>query len=402
MSQVGRKSLNRQNAMALKRAVEVAEQFVSVFGTTPQVFRAPGRVNLIGEHTDYNDGFVMPAAIGFYTYVGVTENQSDLLRVYSRQFDESIELPLHDLVGPPRRHWSDYVRGVAAELRDAGCEIGGANLVIDGDVPLGAGLSSSAAIEMATALAFTALRGTNFPRIELVKLCQRAENQYSGTKCGIMDQFISCFGIANQAVMLDCRSLSATQVPLPSTVHLLICNTMVKHELAGGEYNDRRASCERSVAKLSQSIPNVQALRDISLEQLEQHRRLLDDVDYRRCRHVITENARVSEAARVLAHDDLSRFGELMCQSHESLDKDYEVTSEELNIMVELARQIDGVYGARMTGGGFGGCTINLVDATKSKKFKKLIACGYKAETGLEPEVYICSASDGASQVLLS
>jgi len=384
--------------MTDQRAAKIAEQFIAVYETAPLVFRAPGRVNLIGEHTDYNDGFVMPAAIGFYTHVAAGKNEDGVLRIHAQQFGESVEFALDRLAGPPRRHWSDYVRGVAAELQDAGVGGSGANLLVDGDVPLGAGLSSSAAIEMATALALATLNSAHLAKIELVKLCQRAEHKYAGTKCGIMDQFISCFGMANHALMLDCRSLDATQLPLPSPASLVICNTMVRHELAGGEYNERRSSCERSVKRLGQVLPGIQALRDVKIEELEQHRSLLNDVDYRRCRHVVTENARVQEAAHALTAGNLGRFGELMYESHESLDRDYEVTCEELNAMVRLARRADGVYGARMTGGGFGGCTVNLVDAEKSETFKQAMVAGYKAETGIVPEVYVCAASAGASQ----
>jgi galactokinase len=379
----------------------IADRFRALFGAEPQMFRAPGRVNLIGEHTDYNDGFVMPAAVGFYTYVAAAKNKDRLLRVYSEQFGESIEFAMGELTGPPRKHWSDYVRGVATELLEAGCALEGANLLVDGQVPLGAGLSSSAAIEVATALALSSLAGVDADRVELAKLCQRAENRYSGAQCGIMDQFISCFGTVNHALLLDCRSLSVSLLPLPEGARLVICNTMTKHALAGGEYNQRRASCERAVKTISKSMPKVRALRDVSLPQLERHRSLLDEVDYRRCRHVVTENARVTEAAAALVQENLNRFGELMYQSHASLDKDYEVTCEELNLMVQLARERDGVYGARMTGGGFGGSTVNLVEAGKAEAFRSEIVSRYETKTGIRPEVYICSASDGAASVPL-
>lgn len=377
-------------------AKSLVERFEELFGAHPQLFRAPGRVNLIGEHTDYNDGFVMPAAIGFYTWVAAARRNDGKLTVHSEQFSETVGMDLGALAGPPRKHWTDYVRGVAAVLQSAGYDLRGASLLIHGEVPLGAGLSSSAAIEVSTALALTAIAGIEIPRLVLAKLCQRAENEYSGARCGIMDQFISCFGQSDHALMLDCRDLSYKPVPVPHEVKLVICNTMVKHELAGGEYNQRRASCEAGVALLQQSSPKVRALRDVSLEDLETQRAALGDEVYRRCRHVISENQRVVEAAGALQAGDLSRFGELMYQSHESLDKDYEVSCDELNMMVDVARGIEGVYGARMTGGGFGGCTVNLVRAAAVKDFESAVIEGYRKATGLEPMVYICSAAQGA------
>lgn len=375
------------------------QRFEQLFGVRPQLFRAPGRVNLIGEHTDYNDGFVMPAAIGFYTWVAAAPRNDRKLKVHSEQFSATVEMDLGALAGPPRKHWTDYVRGVAAVLQSAGYDLQGASLLIQGEVPLGAGLSSSAAIEVSAALALTAVSGIEVPRLVLAKLCQRAENEYSGARCGIMDQFISCFGQSDHALMLDCRDLSYKPVPIPQEAKLVICNTMVKHELAGGEYNQRRASCEAGVAFLKQSSLKIRALRDVTLQDLEQNRAALGDGVYRRCRHVISENERVVEAAGTLQAGDLSRFGELMYQSHESLDKDYEVTCEELNIMVGLAREIDGVYGARMTGGGFGGCTVNLVRADAVARFQSTVMTGYRSATGLDPMIYICSAAQGAGPV---
>jgi galactokinase len=394
-------TLGWQNSVELSRAEALVRRFREVFGSSPELFRAPGRVNLIGEHTDYNHGFVMPAAINFDIYVAVAKGTNRFLQIHSEQFGESITLGFDQLTSPPRGHWSDYVRGVAAELLEAGYPLEGANLLISGEVPLGAGLSSSAAIEVATALALTSVGGVSVPRLELARLCQRAENHYSGARCGIMDQFISCFGKSNHAIMLDCRTLSFTHVPLPPQTQLVICNTKIRHELACGEYNERRGSCERAVKEISKFLPGARALRDVRLEDLERHRNILRDVDYRRCRHIVTENARVAKAANELANENLIRFGELMYQSHASLDKDYEVTCEELNIMVNLARGMEGVYGARMTGGGFGGCTINLVDARRVGDFKSEIVSRYKAETSLLPEVYVCSAADGAGPVSL-
>jgi galactokinase len=375
----------------------VAERFLAVYGTSPSgLFRAPGRVNLIGEHTDYNDGFVMPAAIDFSCYSAIRSRSDRTLSVYSQQFQENIEFNLDRLGGPPKKHWTDYVRGVAAVLRDEGYPLKGADLLIDGQVPIGSGLSSSASIEVSSALALTSLGGITVPLGTLARLCQRAENAYTGARCGIMDQFVSCFGRQDQALLLDCRSLEMTYLALPPNVGLVICNTMVRHELAAGEYNERRASCERSIEAIRKFLPNIRALRDLTLEDLEKYRSLLPEIDFRRCRHVITENARVIDAKEALRHVDLARFGQLMYQSHNSLNHDYEVSCRELNLMVSLARNIPGVYGARMTGGGFGGCTINLVEREVVPEFQTSVAREYEKLTDLSPQIFASSAAGGA------
>lgn len=375
----------------------VAERFLAVYGTSPSgLFRAPGRVNLIGEHTDYNDGFVMPVAIDFSCYSAIRSRSDRTLSVYSQQFQENIEFNLDRLVGPPKKHWSDYVRGVAAVLRDEGYPLKGADLLIDGQVPIGSGLSSSASIEVSSALALTSLGGITVPLGTLARLCQRAENEYTGARCGIMDQFVSCFGRQDQALLLDCRSLEMTYLALPPNVRLVICNTMVRHELAAGEYNERRASCERSIEAIRKFLPNIRALRDLTLEDLEKYGSLLSEIDFRRCRHVITENARVIDAKEALGHVDLARFGQLMYQSHNSLNHDYEVSCRELNLMVSLARNLPGVYGARMTGGGFGGCTINLVEREAVTEFQTSVAQEYEKLTDLSPQISASSAAGGA------
>lgn len=375
----------------------VAERFLAVYGTSPSgLFRAPGRVNLIGEHTDYNDGFVMPAAIDFCCYSAIRSRSDRTLSVYSQQFQENIEFNLDRLVGPPKKHWTDYVRGVAAVLRDEGYPLKGADLLIDGQVPIGSGLSSSASIEVSSALALTSLGGITVPLGTLARLCQRAENAYTGARCGIMDQFVSCFGRQDHALVLDCRSLEMTYLALPPNVRLVICNTMVRHELAAGEYNERRASCERSIEAIRKFLPNIRALRDLTLEDLEKYGSLLSEIDFRRCRHVITENARVIDAKEALRHVDLARFGQLMYQSHNSLNHDYEVSCRELNLMVSLARNLPGVYGARMTGGGFGGCTINLVEREVVPEFQTSVAREYEKLTDLSPQIFASSAAGGA------
>jgi len=365
-----------------------------------RVFRAPGRVNLIGEHTDYNDGFVMPAAIDFSTWVTISPLDEHKLSIFSENFGEHVEFDLNETSPIPRKHWSDYVVGVAVMLERAGYRLRGGKLRIRGEVPLGSGLSSSAAIEVATGCALAANSDLTINRTELAKLCRQAENDFVGARVGIMDQFVSCHGQAKKALLLDCRSLEFELLPLAENASLVVCNTMVKHELASGAYNERRAQCEAGVKHLAAVLPNVSALRDVTLEQLQQYGRNLPDVIYRRCLHVISENARVLEAGEALKQGDLDLFGQLMNQSHRSLREDYEVSCPELDLMVELARTLSGVYGARMTGGGFGGCTVNLVAVEDVGQFKRTVTEGYEKAMKLLPEIYVCDVANGAEEVI--
>ena len=360
-------------------------------------YRAPGRVNLIGEHTDYNDGFVMPAAIDLYTEVSITPRDDRRLFIRSDNFSESVEIDLDDPNPRARGHWSDYVCGVAVALELAGHRLKGADIEIGSNIPIGSGLSSSAALEVVSGYAVLRNSDIVIDRVELAGLCQRAENDFVGMRCGIMDQFISCFGRAGRALMLDCRSLEYQLLPLPENVRLVICNTMVKHELGSSEYNTRRQECETGVRHFAKVLSSVTALRDVTMNDLERYGFDLPGVIFKRCRHVITENARVVEAGDALERGDLPAFGRLMAESHSSLCDDYEVSCEELNIMVELATQVEGVYGARMTGGGFGGCTINLLEADRVARFKQSVARDYEQATGIAPEIYACSTADGVA-----
>jgi galactokinase len=379
---------------------EFKGKFKARFGVEPLLFRAPGRVNLIGEHTDYNDGFVMPSAIDMYTWVAVSPRPDRRLDIHSENYSERAEFDLNDPNPTPRKHWSDYPRGVAVILEKAGHRLKGANLMIAGEVPLGSGLSSSAAIEVATALALLGNSGIEVERVALAKLCQRAENEFVGMRCGIMDQFISLCGHAHQTLMLDCRSLEYRLLPLPQELRLVICNTMVKHELASGEYNKRRADCEAAVRHLAKSLPKVKALRDVTLLELGQYGEGLESTVLRRARHVVSEDERVEQAAQALISGDLCAFGKLMEQSHRSLRDDYEVSCMELDTMVELASKAEGVCGARMTGGGFGGCTVNLVRADQVERFKQVVAQGYQRATGLTPQIFVSVAAEGGGQVI--
>ncbi len=377
-------------------ADSLRQNFERSYHDRPAIVRAPGRVNLIGEHTDYNDGFVMPVAIGFYTWIAANVRSDRVLHARSEEFAETIDLKLGTLSGPPSKHWSDFVRGVAAMLQSRGVALKGANLVIHGQVPMGAGLSSSASLEVAIGLALLSVSHVEVKPLDLVKACQQAEHEYVGTRCGIMDQFIAVFGQEGHALMLDCRSLEYQILAIPSDVRLVICNSMVRHELASGEYNRRRADCEAGVAIFRQSMPQVRALRDVSVADLEENKSKLSEQIFRRCRHVISENNRVLDAAEALRSPDLHTFGKLMYKSHDSLREDYEVSCRELDLLVEIASSCEGVYGSRMTGGGFGGCTVTLVRSALVESFRDKIVKTYAAETGLTPDVYVCSAAQGA------
>jgi len=385
--------------MAHSALHSLVADFEQRFGHVPQVFRAPGRVNLIGEHTDYNDGFVMPAAIDFSTWVAAGPRNDDHFVVASREFHDQFEFSLAEPSSRQRR-WTDYVQGVAVTLRAAGFNFLGANLLIDSDVPMGAGLSSSAALEVSTGFALLQLGGNKPDLVQLAKLCQRAENEFVGTRCGIMDQFVSCLAEQGHCLMIDCRSLDYSTLPVPEHCALVICNTMVRHQLASGEYNLRRQQCEEGLEILQRFVPQARSLRDISLQQLEQYAGELPEILHRRCRHVITEIQRVLDAASALRRDDLKRFGEMMRQSHLSLQNDYEVSCPELDLMADIASRQPGVYGARMTGGGFGGCTINLVKREAVQQVVDRVAAEYQQKTGVHPEIYVSAAAAGVGPAL--
>src|SRR5215469_11214176 len=381
---------------AAHRGGQVANRFQELYGEGCRIFHAPGRINLIGEHTDYNDGFVMPAAIDVSCWVGIAPTKNRAIEVYSVNFNES---RVFDLDRPRRLgHWSDYIQGVAILLERAGYRLTGAKMLVWSDVPIGSGLSSSAALEIATGLALLDTQPSPCDRSRLALACQRAENEFVGARCGIMDQFISSQGKAGHALMLDCRSLDPRFISFPEDLCLVICNSLVKHDIAAGEYNRRRAECEEGVRLLSSQIPFLVSLRDLSLSDLERFRELLPATIYKRCHHVVTENQRVVAAAAALEQNELSRLGELMAESHRSLRDEYEVSCPELDLLVEVAGQTEGVHGARMTGGGFGGCTINVVSRRTSAQVAETIARKYKAQTGVAPEIYISSPSQGAER----
>jgi galactokinase len=375
---------------------DLARRFQQLFGTEPQIFRAPGRVNLIGEHTDYNDGFVMPAALGFFTQVAIAARNDGKISIRSSDFAGDYEFDSDHLPAQRLGTWGDYVLGIAVTLQQAGHRIRGANLMVEGGVPIGSGLSSSAAVEVATALALLSLNHEQVPLRDVARFCQKSENEFVGARVGIMDQFVSCMGKAGHAFFLDCRSLEFNHVRLPAEIRLVICNTMVKHALASGSYNTRREECEEGVKALAKWDPQVRSLRDVSPALLDTHAKDMREVVGRRCQHVVRENQRVLDAADALRAGDLEKVGRLMRESHRSLRDLYEVSCLELDIMVEAAEGLPGYCGGRMTGGGFGGCTVNLVRANEAGEFARQIALRYQQKTGIVPSVYVCSAEDGA------
>jgi galactokinase len=386
--------MRRHDANALPQA------FRSRFDGEPRFFRAPGRVNLIGEHTDYNDGFVLPAALDLATYVAIAPRRDSLIRVHSVNLDADVSF---DLAAPqrPSHDWTDYIRGVAVELSRSGYQLRGADLAVLGTFSMGSGLSASAALEVAFGFAMLSVSEVRIDRLALAKICQRAENEFVGMRCGIMDQFISCHGVEGAALLLDCRSLDARAIPIDASVRIVVCNTMVHHELASSAFNQRRSDCEEAVRLLAPELGAIQSLRDVMPARLEAHRAALPDLIFRRARHVVSENRRVIDAVAALEQSDFAEAGRLMNASHQSLRDDYEVSCKELDLMVELARQAPGVHGARMTGGGFGGCTVSLVDAGAAEAFADSVGPAYREATGLTPTIFSCYPGAGAGPVFL-
>ena len=427
------------------RTAFITQKFEETFGGPPAfIASAPGRVNLIGEHTDYNEGYVFPVAIDKYLNIAARKRPDQRVTLYALDVGDSCEFCLDTLnaIPPQAPAWSHYLIGVASLLQASGREIAGIDAVITGDVPIGAGLSSSAALSVAATLAFltasservgdgfpvpedtkkklaagSELVGDGFPvpedtKKKLAALCQRVEHEFVNVKCGIMDQTISLLGKENHALFLDCRSLEYEHVPLNLAEHAIaICNTKVKRELAASEYNKRRAECERGVDILSRWIPGISSLRDIALTDFKKHEEELPALTQKRCRYVIEENTRVLDAVAALkghsqstsdkTDESLIQFGSLMNASHNGLRDDYEVSCKELDLLTDIARSISGVIGSRMTGAGFGGCTVSIVHQDALEMFQTRITTEYHEQTGIEPEIYLCNVSDGA-QVLRS
>ena len=369
------------------------------FEAEPAIYAAPGRVNLIGEHTDYAEGFVMPAAINFATLAGISPRVDGKIAIFSENFGQVRYFDAAELPAKAGKHWTDYPLGVISILAGEGHKIPGFSLSLWGDVPLGSGLSSSASVEVATALAVTGLLGVTYAGPVLARLCQRAENEFVGANCGIMDQFISANGAKDHALLLDCRDLSFVLAPIRDHVALVIANTMVKHAITGGEYTSRRAEVEAACAVIASHRPGVTFLRDATVEDLEEWGSEMTPNSLKRARHVITENTRTVAAAEALIAGDLATLGRLMAEAHWSYSKDFEASCAEADAMVELAQDLPGLIGARLTGGGFGGCTINLVEQSDAAQFVESLGTRYAAKTGIVPQIHICQASGGARRL---
>jgi len=382
------------------RVQELASRFERRFGVAPRVYRAPGRVNLIGEHTDYNDGYVLPAAIGLFCYVAAAPRDDRLVVLESEEVGRRVEWSIEDPDPPPRASWSQYVLGVAALLRRRDRNLQGATLLVSSDVPMGAGLSSSAAIEVGSALALADLSGIVMGTRDVARMCQQAEVDFVGARVGIMDQFVATHARAGHALLLDCRSLESRQVPLLPDVRLVACNTMVRHSHAGGEYNRRRAECESGVARIAARFAEVRSLRDVDAGRLDACRADLPDAVYRRCRHVVSENARVLAFVRALERGRAGDLSALMMESHRSLRDDYQVSCAELDAMVEATADAPGSIGTRMTGGGFGGSTVSLVRRSDVDAFRRVVSDRYAGATGRAPDIHVMDAGDRGARVL--
>ena len=379
---------------------EIVEGFRQQFRSdaTPVVYRAPGRVNLIGEHTDYNLGFVFPIALEMACFVAVAPARHGKLHVYSRDMQDEFSIAIDEIPdAQPTHEWHDYVVGVARELALAGALCGGCNLWIKSTVPPGSGLSSSAALEIATAVAL--LDSKPLSRLEIALLGQRAESGFVGMPCGIMDQYASVFGHAGAAIQIDCRSLQHEYVPLPRDVSIVAVNSMVKHELGTSAYRERVAECQAAVAAIRETEPFVESLRDVSIELFERVQDTIPEVPRRRARHVISETQRVLEFAAAARAGDLREMGRLFVASHRSMQHDYEITCEEIDFLVDTAIKLPGVDGARMTGGGFGGCTVNLIRPDAVGSFRETLTRAYQQRFGITPAFYDCKPAEGAGRI---
>ena len=374
----------------------IEEHFRKKFGKKPMIVTAPGRVNLIGEHTDYNEGFVLPGAIDKKIVIAIAANDTDEIRAQAMQFDETHSFPTQ--VTTPAEGWVNYLRGVAFHIQKASNKkIEGVDVVIDGDVPVGGGMSSSAALCSGFGLALNELFQLGLSRLDLVYIGQKTEHTFVGAKVGVMDQFASLHGKAGHVMRLDCRSMEFEYIPFNFPEYrIVMVNSMVKHSLAGSEYNVRRSQCEEGVRILKKYYPDIHSLRDVSAKQVDEHKADLPEDVYKRCSYVTREKERLLEGCKHLIKGDLTAFGKLMYETHMGLSKDYEVSCDELDFLAETANKSKGVVGTRMMGGGFGGCTINIVEEKMVKSFTAHIQSAYEKRFKQVPEVYVCTIEDGA------
>jgi galactokinase len=356
--------------------------------------QAPARVNIIGEHTDYNGGFVLPTTTALYTRLTATARSDRTVEVRSRNFADTQSFALDNVHRGSEFGWIEYVKGVAAELQADGVTLNGASIEIDSDIPLGGGLSSSASLELGVATVLLGLAGASIAAPRLARLCQRAEHNYAGVQCGIMDQYtIACTEKGN-AILLDCRTLDTTQISIPSDARFIVTDSGVRHRLPDGDYNDRADECAAAVRILAKAVPGLTSLRDLAADTLESQKEALGDVLHRRCRHIVTENERVHHAVDALGNGDLALLGSLLDACHISLTDDFEISCDEVNALVEIANNCEGVLGSRMIGGGFGGCVLSLATAENVTDVAAQIAANYRPVLGKEPWVHIVRSSD--------
>ena len=383
----------------MSRVRDLQQRFQSFAGRDGQVAFAPGRINVIGEHTDYSAGFVLPASLALGTWTVAAPRDDRKVRVLSESQQGSEIFALDVAPGAARKHWSDYVAGVTWALRQAGCSLRGADLLIASDVPMGSGLSSSAALEVSVAYALLAVSNASLPPLEIARVCQRAENEFVGARCGIMDQFAATHGEPDRALMLDCADYSWQSAPLPTTHRWVVANTMVRHEIAHGEYNVRRAEAEEVVECMRRTLPHRARLADLSVAETDELLQGMPATLARRLRHIVGENRRVHDACAALGEGNITLLGQLLLASHESLRADYEVSCRELDMLVEIARSVPGVAGARMIGGGFGGCTLTLVEGRHVDDLLAELRRNYVQATGREPATYICEFGGAGGMV---
>jgi galactokinase len=374
-------------------------QFGSQDGGWPRLYQAPGRINIIGEHTDYNGGFVLPATIDLFTWIAARPRNDGLLRVYNCNNRQLHSLALNQLERGEKGQPVEYLKGVVWALQQDGLEPGGCDVAISGNIPLGGGLSSSASLELALSYALLDCSGIDLDRSRLALLCQRAEVEFVGAQCGIMDQYTIALAASGCAMMLDCRSLDFDHVAIPREVSFLAVHSGVSHRVSTGAYNSRRDECEEAVRLLSQTIPGISSLRDVSREQLEANRSLLGSTLHLRCRHVVTENQRVGEAETALRNKDLQQLGSLVNQSHNSLRDDFEVSCSELDRLVDIARNCDGVLGSRMMGAGFGGCTLNIVEPEAVTDAAARIRAEYASIIGHDPWMHVAAPAEAVRRI---
>jgi len=377
---------------------QLNHHFNELFHKQPMIFAAPGRVNLIGEHTDYNEGFVLPGAIDKCIYIAIHKNDSRTLNVFASQFNQQETLSLDAL--KPQKNWITYLAGMAYHLQQQGHHIGGVDVVVDGEVPVGAGMSSSAAICSAFGIALNELFCLGLDKMQIALLGQKTEHTFAGVQCGIMDQFASLHGKAGNVMKLDCRSLEYEYIPFHYPEYkIVLVNSMVSHSLASSEYNVRRQQCEEGVAIVKRSKPFVRSLRDVTLADLDHHKKDMDEVVYKRCRYVISENERVLRSCDLLRGGNIDAFGKLMFESHDGLSHEYEVSCPELDFLASEAKNYKGVVGARMMGGGFGGCTINVVHGDAVENFITEIQSAFHNKFIKTPEVYVTQIEEGARRI---